>query len=841
MRPARSATPLPRIISTALKVFLSLLEWVLMRLVRVRYQGKPPSIKADDTNPVKYCYVLPENALSDQLLVNHLSRALKLPPADQAITENKHWFGIQEQSALITLHRSQSRFSARTDRQVSPRLIRLTAHLLEHPEQDLHCIPVTIFWGRAPGQTQSKLHQQWLSTGPQGRMTQMLSRLWHILWYGRDTLVHFAEPVSLQGLIASSPVNTSLNRHVRKTARLMRVHFQQIRKGVAGPELTDRNQLLHALTRSPRVKAAILKQVQTDKKNQAQLEAKAHQYADEIVANVSYSTQQIFDRLLSWLWNKLYDGISIHNIEPVQEAAKNSTLVYVPCHRSHIDYLLLSYALYQHNLVPPHVAAGINLNLPIVGRLLRRGGAFFLRRSFKDNPLYAAVFAEYYFYLLNKGYATEYFVEGGRSRTGRTLAPKAGMLSLTIQGFLRNPHRQIKLVPVYIGYEKVIEAGTYLGELRGQKKKSESIVGLIRAMKALKEPFGKVSLAFGEPINLADTLSAQISDTGWNQAGISTEKPEWLSQAVNQLAEQVAVGINQAATLNSVNLSALALLTSRSHTLEESSLKQFIQLCITLQQDLNPQSAKTVQSTDALIQEVEQLGLLNRIPHQYGDLLQLTGENALLMTWYRNNILHLFALPSLIAFCFSQQPRYHRGQLQQLISVLYPLIQKELYLSWPMASLAEQVDRYLNWFIRHELLIADGEHLTCASTYQTQGRLLQMLSKPIQASMERCYLMVALLLHHGSGQLSTSTLEQLCQNLAQRLTILHGLNAPEYFHSPLFQQLIKVLYELNYLKTDQNQKLSFDQRLELLAVQCRGLFDPAIRHSIRQLTQIKTT
>lgn len=844
MRPARSTRPLPQALNQALNLVLGILKWVLMRLVKVRYQSKPLNRPSDHTGTA-YCYVLPENALSDQLLLAQLTRQLNLPRSDQALPENQLWSGIQESTALITLHRSQSKFSGRSDHQVSPRLVRLIAHLLTHPEQDLLLVPVTIFWGRAPEAAQNKFQQQWLSNGPQGRLTQMIRRGWQILWYGRETLVQFAEPVSLQTLIASSPSDSPLNRHVRKAARLMRVHFQQSRKSVLGPALTDRHKLLHQLVESPRVNAVIQQQVQEGNLQRNKLEAKALRYADEIVANVSYSTQKFFDRLLSWLWNKLYDGISIHNIAPVQEAAKNSTLVYVPCHRSHIDYLLLSYALYQHHLVPPHVAAGINLNLPVVGSLLRRGGAFFLRRSFKDNPLYAAVFAEYYFYLLNKGYATEYFVEGGRSRTGRTLAPKAGMLSMTIQGFLRNPHRQIKLIPVYIGYEKVIEAGTYLGELRGQKKKSESIIGLIRALKALREPFGKVSLAFGTPINLADSLSAQLTEAEWanilapQSSATPLKKPDWLPIAVQQLADEVAIGINRAATLNGVNLAALALLTSARHTLEESSLKQFMQLCIELQQHLNPHSVGGVMpSVDTLIQEAEQLNLLTRIPHQYGDMIQLSEQNALLMTWYRNNILHLFALPSLIAFCFNQHSQYRRPQLQQLIAILYPFIQKELFLPWSTSELSAQVEQQLNWLVGQGLLVENQELLTKSSAYQDQGALLQLLSKPIQASLERCYLMVALLLHHGSGELTATALEQLCQALAQRLTLLHGLNAPEYFHSPLFQQILSTLEALEYLVLDHNQKLSFDHKLILLATECRGLFDPAIRHSIRQLTQI---
>src|SRR5690606_39327280 len=124
---------------------------------------------------------------------------------------------------------------------------------------------------------------------------------------------------------------------------------------------------------------------------------------------------------------------------------------------------------------------GINLNMPLIGGLLRRGGAFFMRRTFRGNPLYTAVFNEYLHTLFCRGFPVEYFVEGGRSRTGRTLQPKTGMLAITLRSFLRSSRLPIAFVPVYIGYERVLEGRTYLGELRGAAKKKESIGDMFRS------------------------------------------------------------------------------------------------------------------------------------------------------------------------------------------------------------------------------------------------------------------------------------------------------------------------------------------------------------------------
>jgi glycerol-3-phosphate O-acyltransferase len=145
-----------------------------------------------------------------------------------------------------------------------------------------------------------------------------------------------------------------------------------------------------------------------------------------------------FALFLTWVWNRVYNGVEVHNFERVTTVAPDHGIIYVPCHRSHVDYLLLSYIIFTRGLMVPHIAAGANLNLPVVGSILRRSGAFFLRRKIKGDPLYTAVFLEYLHMMVDRGFPIEYFIEGGRSRSGRMLAPKAGILAMTVQSFVRS-------------------------------------------------------------------------------------------------------------------------------------------------------------------------------------------------------------------------------------------------------------------------------------------------------------------------------------------------------------------------------------------------------------------
>ncbi len=235
---------------------------------------------------------------------------------------------------------------------------------------------------------------------------------------------------------------------------------------------------------------------------QEKAEGIALRYANEIASDFSYPVIRFLEVILSWFWNKLYEGVKVNHIERVQDVAQGNEIVYVPCHRSHIDYLLLSYLLFRNGLTPPHIAAGINLNMPRDRLDPAPRRAFFMRRSFKGNQLYTAVFNEYLHTLFSRGFSTEYFVEGGRSRTGR---------------MLHSTHRHASPSPC--AASSVTRAGRSsscrstsatsacwkaapTSANCGATKKKESIFDLFKVVGALKQRFGQVWVNFGEPIHL---------------------------------------------------------------------------------------------------------------------------------------------------------------------------------------------------------------------------------------------------------------------------------------------------------------------------------------------------
>jgi glycerol-3-phosphate O-acyltransferase len=517
-------------------------------------------------------------------------------------------------------------------------------------------------------------------------------------------------------------------------------------------------------------------------------------------------------------------------------------VVYVPTHRSHMDYLLLSYLLYTHGIVPPHIFAGINLNLPVVGTLLRKGGAFFARRSFRGNALYSAVFREYMAQLVAGGYSIEYFIEGGRSRTGRLLQPKGGSLAMTVRAYLRQPTRPVLFQPVYIGYEKLMEGSSYQDELTGKTKPKESIWQLLGGIpKVLRSNYGQVVVNFGEAIQLDEMLATHAPE--WDGTSVAEdEKPAWLGPTVDALANRIQVNCNRAADVNPINLLAMALLSTPKHAMGEVDLLAQITLSKALLGELPYSDYVTVtpHSPREIVAHGEEIGTLTRIAHPLGDVLSVDGENAVLLSYFRNNVLHLFTASAWIAVCFLNNRRMGRLQLQRIGRTLYPFLQGELFLPWDEDGFAARIDATIEVFIREGLLQQvsedDGGILARSAGQTDEVFRLRALGHSLQQAFERYYIAISVLVKNGSGALGAGELETLCQQAAQRLSLLYAPAAPEFFDKGLFRGFIQKLREMRLVWPDENSKLAFDDRLNAWAKDARVVLGRELRHTIEKVS-----
>lgn len=663
---------------------------------------------------------------------------------------------------------------------------------LHHNDQqlDVQVIPASVLWGRKPGQEGRERPYLLALNGAQKAKAVLSS--------GRDCLLRFSPVVSLRYMADEHGTDTSI---AHKLARVARIHFSRQKLAASGPNLPQRQRLFERLMDSPAIEKAINDEAAAKNIPVEKARKEAHAILDEIAADFSYSLVKKGDRILGWLWNRIYQGLNINNAATVRRLAQDGhEIVYVPCHRSHMDYLLLSYVLYHEGLVPPHIAAGINLNFFPAGPIFRRGGAFFIRRSFKGNKLYSTIFREYLAELFSKGYSVEYFSEGGRSRTGRLLQAKTGMLAMTIQAMLRGLNRPVTLVPVYIGYEHVMEVGTYAKELRGKRKEKENASLVLRTIRKLRN-FGQGYVNFGEPIPLNAFLNEQVPQWTQDIDPMGSSKPQWMNPVVNTLATKMMTHINDAAAANAMTLCATALLASRQRALARDKLIKQIDCYLSLLRNVPYSATFTLpdESAQSLVEHAESLDKFVVESDTMGDIVSLDRNQSILMTYYRNNIIHLLALPSLIAQMLIRQQQMPVSQIKTCVAKVYPFLQQELFLSMAAEQLDEVVDQYLAELESQQLLtVEDG----IATINQANTQVLMLLGRTISETLQRYAIALNLLV--ACPHLAKADLEAKSQEIAQRLGRLHGINAPEFFDKGVFAALFVTLKQQGYLDAEGN-------------------------------------
>ena len=624
--------------------------------------------------PTNVRYILDSDSLADRLLLELGCEASRLPePLTLDPNAPNAYFCLNHREGFWG--RRSARGDARsTSLKVDPAI---------GYELATRLIPVSIYWGHQPDRALSLwkvlLSDQWASTSK-------FRKILCIALTRRHILVHFGDPLDVDELTNDLP---SAALKTKRIHRLLRRHFKSQKQSIIGPDLSHRRTLLDELLAAPAVDAAIMTVAEASERPRHRVAAQAYRYASEIASDQSYRVIRFFSIILTWLWNRLYNGIEVSHLERVRAVSDNAEIVYVPCHRSHIDYLLLSYVLYHNGLALPHIAAGINLNLFLVGPLLRRAGAFFMRRSFKEDLLYKAVFDEYIHLLLSKGYSLEYFVEGGRSRTGGMLTPRPGMINMTLRGYYRDHHRDIQFVPVYFSYERVLEISSYLDERKGHQKKTESLRDLFGVFRYFKLDFGQVSVNFGEPISLEQFLSMRVD------SDLEMIEPDKHKAICRELGHHIVQGINAAIPVNPTQILATLFVHAGHLEIPEERLRRQLRFLTTLIEA--DQISSIFDQSDAQI--IDYFLSTSGAERQLRDgepMITITPGGLIDMRYYSNSVTHLFVLPSLIANRLIQEPMIDPEPFFDQLTVLAPLLNAICFSK--LAPSAERINELLEIF-----------------------------------------------------------------------------------------------------------------------------------------------
>jgi len=819
------------------KIYRNLTKTILDKIVSPQVLGNTAELEQNishETN-TKVCYVLEDASLSNTVLIDKEAIQRGLPSVFSKI----EFDSLHEDDSMLVLNENNA---SQEDYHYSAKLLRLIETLEKNPQYDIQLVPVTVLWGRSP-----QYENSWVKAlfADAWSKPNKIKQTLNISLYGRENYIEFHKPLSLRELFNQAKVEYPNFSPAHFVVQKLDQNFHNYKEAVLGPDLSDRRNLINQLMKTEVVQNAIRKESIDQKISMFEAESRAKNYFLEIVSDFSYSTLRFAELALAKLWTQLYDGIEVHNFDTVRELAKDYQIVYTPCHRSHIDYLLLSYVIFNRGLMVPHIAAGINLNLPVVGQILRGGGAYFIRRSFNGNELYTSVFKSYLNSLIQRNTPLEYFIEGGRSRTGLLLPPKKGMLAMTIESHLQANNKPIAFIPTYFGYEKLMEGTSYLNELNGKPKEAESLWGVLNSVRKIEKVFGQVHVNFGDPIFLDDVLDqykAQNITTTQNQA-----LPEAVLSSVNTIAHDILKNINKAVVINPISLISLILLNSSDFKLEQTDLITQIDAFRTLLIDLKYDERMIISPLSSLeiIEYAQKLKQVENITENSIHYIRVSESQKILLSYFSNNILHCFILASTIASIIQSVQQISKQNLLHIIEKVYPFIKEEFFLKWHDHELTEQLDLILNEFKSKSWISMDDIQIK-SNQNQVTFELLASLSS---LSMNNFILIQKLIdLYSEKIELDTKTLEKMSKATLKRLAGHQALNTGYYFDSATIKSCTTTLQAIGMIKITQNIITKSNNFNQIFNVSfnwyntiIQNLIDNSTFFTDRELLQLKHT
>ena len=384
--------------------------------------------------------------------------------------------------------------------------------------------------------------------------------------------------------------------------------------------------------------AALAQEADTSYESMA---ARTRRYVKEVAATHRPFVIDLVTGAIGWLIEKAYTELDYDEEElaALYELSQHHPLVFLPSHKSNFDHLVLQYVLYQNGLPPNHTAGGINMNFFPVGPLLRRSGVFFIRREFRDNEPYKFVLRRYVDYLLEKRFPMEWYIEGGRSRSGKLLPPRYGMLAYVVDSYVRGSAEDVILIPVSIAYDQIQDVGAYTSEQSGGVKERESLKWLVASVRGVRQRYGAVHVRFGAPIStkaflaLEDDLPKNPDDTH--------------NPAIPKLAFEIAVRLNEVTPITPTSLVALVLLGTDDQAVGTSEIGKLLApyLDFVARRDL-PTSEKLRLDEPAAIEETVEGLVAASVAEKFegvtGTLYRIRANQHLAAAYYRNTIIHFF-------------------------------------------------------------------------------------------------------------------------------------------------------------------------------------------------------
>ena len=577
----------------------------------------------------------PFRTMLEQLIckLDHFYRTYKDGPFDG----NKHVEELLKSGKNVWLNLTISRdYLFGMIRSDPMDIIQPLLDIQQNLDRPIHVVPIQFLYDKHPDKTERTYFD--LLFGEKSKPGAIRKFILFCLNYRSQPQVNFSDPIDLKEFLAND--SSDMQAHGTRLLKQIESDLQVEKAKITGPLLMPKEQMIKAILKDEDFNNKLSMLAGKDDKKKAALKKDAKRYLNEIAADAGYSFVHFVHITVSYLWNRIYNGVVVKHeqLNRVREVAGKNPIVLVPMHRSHIDYLLISDLFYERNITFPHICAGINLNFWPVGRLIRKAGGFFIRRTFKGNETYRESVYSYIKRLLSFGYCIEFFIEGTRSRTGKLLKPKMGILSMLMRAYFEKACEDIHFVPIAINYDQIIEGQVYKSEGKGEEKAKESASELLKARKVVKSKYGKVYIEFGEPLS----FKQYCEDKEIKPRNIDLMRTE-----VKDFAYYLTYNINRIAIVTPMALVSLAILSLNKHSFSAKALSGRIQLLKDYLDFKDVVFSDLINYSDqyAYNETIKKLcdrHVLKEVETFEGNFYAFEDKHRDDLDYYKNNILHFF-------------------------------------------------------------------------------------------------------------------------------------------------------------------------------------------------------
>ncbi|MCB0417906.1 MAG: 1-acyl-sn-glycerol-3-phosphate acyltransferase [Bdellovibrionales bacterium] len=563
--------------------------------------------------------------------------------------------------------------------------------------QSFHLVPVLILWRKYVRGAKRRPFEYLLGLSSR---PNILGKMYYLLRQRRDSTVRALDPLDMHSPATDTMEMLEASEAVRvakATRRKILVLTQQEMRIILGPRYDSPHLVKESILRDAEITATIARLSKAEGVDPKKIMQRAYQNLTEIVANYKVRTVEVLYVFLRWMFTKVFDGVeySSEQIEEVREIMRKRSVVFIPCHRSHFDYLVMPYVLFENDIVTPHIAAGVNLSFWPVGSVLRSAGAFFIRRSFRGDELYALCLKKYVEYILKNRTPFKFFIEGTRSRSGKMLPPAYGILKTVLERFQNHIVEDIALIPVSITYDEVPEEGTYSQELGGKKKTEESTAALLKSRRVIKRKMGRVYLRF------APFLSVKEIEE------LSREKAETSTLMLQKTAFRVSKSICDVTPITPKAIVSTILL---NHQISTLSLEEILRLASMVANYLRwAKTPMTVGRDSEIKRAIEQIvrtqrrrGVIGSAEDTVPRLYFCEESKRTLLNYYKNNAIHALVLPGITLLAAmkmaSRHGEYQQEQLLNYATELRNLLKFDFFFN-PTSEFREEITHLLEYFL----------------------------------------------------------------------------------------------------------------------------------------------